>query len=69
MVGDKLREIRENAGMSQSAVSRATRIPQVNISYWERNKSTPNVEQARLIVSACGMKLDDLFEDKQEGKS
>lgn len=62
-IGDRLRRVRELAGMSQNDVSVATGIAVSLISRYERNIINPGWQQISKVLEATGMTPCDLFHD------
>lgn len=62
-IGDRLRRVRELAGMSQNDVSVATGVAVSLISRYERNIINPGWQQIEKILEATGMTPCDLFHD------
>lgn len=67
MISENLKRIREEKGMSQSELSRASGISQSMIAQVERGTKTLTLITAKILVDALCCKLDDLLDDQQKG--
>lgn len=63
MISENLKRIREEKGMSQSELSRASGISQSMIAQAERGTKALTLITAKLLVDVLGCKLDDLIGD------
>lgn len=61
MIPENLKRIREEKGMSQSELSRASGISQSMIAQAERGTKALTLITAKILVDALGCKLDDLI--------
>jgi transcriptional regulator with XRE-family HTH domain len=60
-VGERLRQLRELAGLSQSELARRANVPQPTISSIERGRQQNiTLEHARRIARALGVTIDML---------
>lgn len=59
--GKEIKNIRLSLGLTQTAVSKATGIPQNTISWIESDKGLPNINQCVLLADFYGVSLDDLI--------
>lgn len=67
MLGDKIREIRKENGMSINKLSRITGISLGYLSDLENNKAVnPSVEKLNLIASALDVSIDSFFKNDIE---
>lgn len=60
-VGERLRSVREGAGLSQTELGRRTGIDQAVLSRLERGKHRPRVDTLRRIANALGLSVPDLL--------
>lgn len=66
-VGERLREHRQEAGLSLRALAREVGVSPSLISQIEHGKATPSVGTLYSIVSELGISLDELFFDSPRG--
>ena len=59
-LGERLREVRETAGVSQKELSFQTKLSQQAISLWERDERIPNIQACVALANYYNMSLDDL---------
>ena len=59
--GIRIKQIRENAGMTQAELSEKSGITQEHISRIEHGKFTPNVKTADMIAKALSVTLMDIL--------
>ena len=68
-VGDKLKEARNNAGLSQKKVSDITGFSNTSISNWEKGVSRPDVDSFGTLCALYDVNPNDFFvEEKSEAK-
>lgn len=53
--GERLRELREAAGLSQAELARRTGIAQQSIAVWEAGKSDPGWSKVMKLAEALGV--------------
>jgi len=58
MIGDRIREARRAAGVSQAALGETLGISQVWLSQWETGKRTPSVEWLVRLADHFGVSMD-----------
>ena len=58
--GERLREARENAELSQAALAESVGINRVNLSQYERGKVIPSFELACALADALGVSVAEL---------
>lgn len=58
--GEALKQQRKASGYTQEQLSRATGIVQPNISAWENNVYTPNIDFCVILADFYGITLDEL---------
>lgn len=59
-IGNKMKEYRENANISQSELAKITGIKQQNISRWENNMNIPNILDCITLADHFGVSIDQL---------
>jgi transcriptional regulator with XRE-family HTH domain len=59
-MGQRFKQLRERAGLSQAELARATGIPKASIQGWEQGRRTPLLDAAARIAEALDVSLDDL---------
>lgn len=60
-VGDRLRQLRTEAGLSQRALADAADVPHGLISMVETNRSSPSIASLRKILGGLGLTMLDYF--------
>lgn len=61
-VGHRLREIRQEHGLSQRQLAEIAEVPHGQISMIETNKSSPSVASLRKILGGINMSMSEFFE-------
>ena len=61
MYGKEIKNVRLSLGYTQSAVSKATGIPQNTISWIESDKGLANISQFVQLADFYGVTLDELI--------
>lgn len=61
--GEKLKELRKAAGLSQAEVSEKTGLDQSSISLWERGERDPNWTAVQKLALALGVNCQELIDD------
>lgn len=64
-LGQRIRELRVAAGLSQKALAEAAGVPQSQVSQWEMGNSTPLATSVPELCAALGVKPDDLFKSAE----
>lgn len=59
-IGIELKYRRENKGLSQSSLAKATGISQQKISYYESGKHSPPIEDCIKLADFFSISLDEL---------
>lgn len=54
---DLLYIARRRAALTQAELARRLRIPQSQVSRWERGAVSPSLETLRRVIRACGLEL------------
>ena len=60
-LGQRIREVRTEAGMTQAQFGAALSVSQDTISLWEKDKSAPTVEYLIAICKRFRISADDLL--------
>lgn len=60
-IGQRIREARIKAGLTQAELAEKLGISYVGVSQWERDIRNPKIETVRKIADALGMKLSELM--------
>ena len=61
-VGERLRQLRVQSGLSQRGLADAAGVPHGQISMIETNKSSPSVSSLRKILGGFGISMSEFFE-------
>src|SRR5262249_10252851 len=59
-MGQRLKELRERAGLTQEALARAADVGTDAVRKWERGKRTPMLDRAARLADVLGCTLDEL---------
>lgn len=59
-VNEALKYQRESANLSQSQLAKETGIAQQKLSYYERGKHSPSIEECLILADFYGISLDEL---------
>ena len=62
-IGDKIKELRIEEGLSQAAPAKSINVSQKAIDFWERNVNEPKASYIILLVNYFGITFDDFFAD------
>ncbi len=62
--GEKLKEARKKAGMTQEQLAEVLSISRQAVTKWESNKGIPDVENLKLIAKVLGVSIDYLFDEE-----
>lgn len=65
-IGDRLRDLRTQAGLSQRQLAEASCVPHGQISMVETNRSNPSVASLRKILGGLNITLSEFFEPDTE---
>lgn len=60
-IGNKLKELRNNAGLTQDKLAEALGISRVNYTRYETNSVRPDYETLIVIADYYDISLDELF--------
>jgi transcriptional regulator with XRE-family HTH domain len=64
-IGQRLRKLRQDAGLSQRELARRARVSNGAISTIEADKVSPSVSALRQILSALGLSLGEFFAESE----
>lgn len=65
---NKIKELREQAGLSRLELSRRSEVPAKTIDDWENNRRKPrDVYQLKKVANALDIQVDDLIDWESEG--
>jgi transcriptional regulator with XRE-family HTH domain len=59
-MGQRFKQMREAAGMSQSQLARAADVPVGSLQQWEQGRRTPLLDAAARVARALRVSLDEL---------
>ena len=62
-IGNRIREIRRQAGLNQTQFGKLINVSQDNVSLWERDKSSPAADQIVAIIKTFSPKDDQISAD------
>lgn len=62
-VGDRLRKLRSDMGLSLSELSMIVGIPAHQYNAWENGHNCPRITSLVRIAQACNMSVSDLLKD------
>lgn len=62
-LGNKIKELRLEKGLSQEQLANAIGVSQKAIDYWERNVNEPKASYIVAIVKYFGITYDEFFTD------
>lgn len=65
-VGTRIRSLREDAGMTQGELAARVFVSRQTVINWEKGKTLPDVESAKLLSAVFGISLDALLDDRSE---
>ena len=57
----RIKELRQNAGLSQDSLAAEVNVNQTAVSQWEREAAFPSCEKLPDLAAALGCTIDDLF--------
>ncbi len=61
MIGKRLKELRNEAGLTQTKVAKAIGVSEPTISLWERGERTPNIEMLSKLCDFYDVSADYLL--------
>ena len=62
-IGEKIKELRVERGLSQAQLGKGIGVSQKAIDYWERNVNEPKASYVILLVNFFGISFDEFFCD------
>ncbi len=65
MIGEIIKEIRQNDNMTQDEMAQALYVTRQAVSRWENNETTPNIETLKHISKMFGVSLNRLLATTQ----
>lgn len=67
-IGDKIRNYRKLAGLTQNELAQKCEVAEITIRQYEGNKRQPRIEQLIKIADALNISSNDLLGDEQRTK-
>lgn len=64
MFGEKLKNLRIEAGMTQAELADKIMVSRTAVSKWERNKGYPAIDSLKLLSEVFGLSIDSLISDE-----
>ncbi len=61
LIGEKIRHLRKNKGVTQSQLAEALSVSAQSVSKWENHLSTPDISVLPVIARYFGITMDELF--------
>ncbi len=61
MFGNEIKKNRLERGLTQTELSKATKLPQNTISWIENNKGIANIQQCVILADFYGITVDELI--------
>lgn len=62
-IGEKIKELRNEKGLSQMQLAKAIGVSQKAIDYWERNVNEPKASYLISLVKTFDITFDEFFAD------
>ena len=62
-IGEKIKELRLDKGLSQSGLASLVGVSQKAVDYWEKNTNEPKASYIIALVKAFNISFDDFFAD------
>ena len=62
-IGEKIKELRIENGLSQAGLAKMVGVSQKAIDYWERNVNEPKASYLIALVKAFDLTFDEFFTD------
>ena len=66
-IGDKIKELRLEKGLSQVNFGKLVGVSQKAVDYWERNVNEPKASYIISIVKVFDISFDDFFAERVNG--
>ena len=64
-IGERIKELRIEQGLSQMQLGKAIGVSQKAIDYWERSVNEPKASYVMALVCFFGISFDEFFADIQ----
>lgn len=64
-IGEKIKELRLEKGLSQMQLSKLIGVSQKAVDYWERSVNEPKASYIIALVKVFGISFDEFFENCQ----
>lgn len=65
-LGEKLKDVRKNAGLSQEQLAEKLCVSRAAVAKWETDKGTPDIMNLKAISKLLDTSIDSLLDDGQE---
>ena len=62
-IGEKIKELRLEKGLTQSQLAKEIDVSQKAIDYWERAENEPKVSYVIKLIKYYNISFEDFFED------
>ncbi len=62
-IGEKIKELRQESGVSQAMLAKAIGASQKAVDYWERSVNEPKAGYIIALVRYFGVSFDEFFTD------
>ena len=62
-IGEKIKELRNEKGLSQMQLAKTIGVSQKAIDYWERNVNEPKASYIIALVKTFNVTFDEFFSD------
>ena len=62
-IGEKIKELRQEKGLSQMQLSKQIGVSQKAVDYWERSVNEPKASYIVALVKFFGISFDEFFEN------
>ena len=62
-IGEKIKELRIERGLSQTALAKIVGVSQKAVDYWERSVNEPKAGYIILLVKAFELSYDEFFSE------
>lgn len=62
-IGEKIKELRQESGVSQATLAKAIGASQKAVDYWERSVNEPKAGYIIALVRYFGVSFDEFFTD------
>lgn len=62
-VGEKIKDLRVERGLSQERLAKEIGVSQKAVDYWERDINEPKISYVMALVRVFGLSYDEFFTD------